>query len=137
MNNTGCILMEPAGQHRTAHLSKALALLAPELGRKAFLGSRMGLTESPDGTDLEGEAPVPACGLHQLGLGAPPEFLFCDVWSYGAPPLISSERGLVSRTRRVTWRGSSRVVPGPLSLVSPAFHFSLGGGKVFRTERRT
>lgn len=71
MNNTGCILMEPVGQHCSEHLSKALTLLASELGRTAFLGSRTGLTEPPEGTVLEGEALVPASGLHQLGLEAP------------------------------------------------------------------
>lgn len=72
MNNTGHILTEPSGPCCTAHLSKALPLLASELGRKAILASVMGLTKPPDGAVLEGEALVPACGLHQLGLGAPP-----------------------------------------------------------------
>lgn len=71
MNNTGYILTEPAGPCRTTHLSRALPLLASELGREAFLTSRMGLTEPPDRAVLEGEALVLACGLHQLGLGAP------------------------------------------------------------------
>lgn len=66
MNNTGCIMTELAGQRRTAHLSKAGTLLASELGRKALLGSRMGLAEPRDGTVLEGETPVLACGLHQV-----------------------------------------------------------------------
>lgn len=95
MNNTGCVLMEPVGQRRTTHLSRALTLLASELGRKDFLGSRMGLTEPPDGTALEGEAPVLACGLHQLGLGAPPlRILRCLELGSPAPYLIRQGLGV-------------------------------------------
>lgn len=70
MNNAGCVLMEPVGQRRAAHLSRALTLLASEFGRKDFLGSRMGLTEPPDGTALKGRPqswPV-ACISWDLGL---------------------------------------------------------------------
>lgn len=70
MNNTVCVLLEPLGQCHSVHLTMALTLPVFELGRKAFLGSRMGLAEPPEGTVLEGEAPSwpLACTIQDLGL---------------------------------------------------------------------
>ena len=95
MNNTGYILTELAGPRHTAHLSQASMLLASELGRKAFLGSRRGLTEPPDGTVLDGETPVPASGLYHLGLGAPPvRILRCLELQSPTPYLIRPGTGV-------------------------------------------
>lgn len=122
-------------------LGKASVLPASGLGREAFLRARPGLTELPGGS-APGRGLALACAVRQRGPRAPAEES-CDVRSLEPHPVSSvRRRGACPRAQGWSHGEASAGWPWPLALVwvvplPTAFHFVLGGDRVFETERRS